>query len=425
MKKSLINYDDLHSEDIREIIKKPPSWLLTRGITVILFALLSVVFISTFISYPETIQTQLKFNTLDAPKAIVSKIDGNIVELLVKDEAFVKVGEELAFLESTADHKQVLKLLNNLYQFRADHKSKYDIENLISPLELNLGELQSSYQNFYTAYLNFRSANDGGIYYRRKDALEKQLINIQKQYEKSIQSLEYQKQQLKFSEIEFEKYKILAEKKVISPSELQQKELKLIAEKQTIPQMESNIISFDGNLLSKHKELTDLDNQITEEQKKFVQSLNSFISEAENWKNKYVLTSSVKGKLIYGSFLQENQQVSINQKMFYVNPNNEKYYGEALLQEDASAKVRIGQSVLIKVRSYPYQEYGYIHGKINYISEIPIKDSVFFTKVELIRTKEDSLIKLKPGILADAEIITINKSIFKRLWENLMKNMKF
>src|SRR5690606_7200483 len=151
-----------------------------------------------------------------------------------------------------------------------------------------------------------------------------------------------------------------------------------------------------------------------EEQKKFIQALNSFISEAENWKKQYVMTSPVGGKLIYGEFLQINQQVAIGQKLFYINPKSEKYYGEVLLPQIASAKVRKGQKVLIKVNGYPHEEYGYLNGKVEYISDIPIRDSVFFTKVGLDTARSSPLIQLKPGLFGDGKIITEDKSIFRR-----------
>mgnify|MGYP003574874347 CR=1 FL=1 len=35
------------------------------------------------------------------------------------------------------------------------------------------------------------------------------------------------------------------------------------------------------------------------------------------------------------------------------------------------------------------------------------------------------MIKLKPGMLADADIITEDQSILKRIWFNLTENLKF
>ena len=416
---------DVHSEDLQEIIAKPPSWMLKRGISFILLTILIILGMSVFIRYPEMVTTSIRFNTEDAPKAISPKVAGNLVRLLIRDGSWVTAGTPLAYLESTADHRQITQLLDRLQQLRQQGGQYNNLEKMVAPTALNLGELQVSYQSFYLAYLNYLSSMDSGIYQRRRSAIHSETANVQLQYEKNRQSIALQQQQLALAEKEYEKYQLLAEKKVISPAELQQKEALLLAKRQTIPQMENNLIAYQGNLLSKNKELMDIDNQIFEEQKKFVQSLNSFISEAETWKKQYILTSPSAGKLIYGEFLQANQQVQVGQKLFYINPPDEHYYGEILLPQESSARIKRGQQILINVRSYPYQEYGYLRGRVGYISDIPIHDSVFFCKVELTRTTQDSLIRLKPGLLGDAKIITEDKSILRRIWDNLTKNLKF
>lgn len=421
------SYEDeyIHSEDLQEIITKPPSWLMKWGISSILITILLFLGISIFIRYPELVNATLKFNTIRAPKVIVARSNGNISKLLVKDESWVELNTDVAYLESTSDHMQVLKVLNELKKFRESRSNIYQLEKILSPSELNLGELQGSFHNFYLAYLNFKAVNQKGIFDQRRKILQAELSNIDKQKHHIQQSFNLQLQELALAEAEFEKYRILADKKIISPIELQQKEAQLLAKRQAIPQMENNIINNQGILLSKNRELSDMDNQIIEEEKKFIQALNSFISEGDNWKKQFVLTAPVSGKLIYNSFLQENQIVKTGEELFYINPNNNEYYGEMFISQSNSSKIKRGQKVIIKVQSYPYQEYGYLYGKITYISDIPVRDSVFFSRVGLIRTNQDSLIKLKPGILADAEIITEDQSVFKRIWLNLTKSLKF
>ncbi|MGJ1432281.1 vitamin K epoxide reductase family protein [Sphingobacterium spiritivorum] len=104
------------------------------------------------------------------------------------------------------------------------------------------------------------------------------------------------------------------------------------------------------------------------------------------------------------------------------HPELEVYYGEMQLPQLEFGKIKIGQEVMIKVRGFQYQEYGYLKGRIQSISDIPIKDSLFLSKVSIERTPKDSLIRLRPRLLADVEIITEEQSILKRIWRNLTKN---
>lgn len=417
--------EDIHSEDLQDIIAKPPSWLLRRGISFVLLTILMIISLSVFIRYPEMVPVSMKFNTSNAPKALVSKVNGNLVAILAKEGKWIDKGADVAYLESIADHQQVLDILDRLRQIRNEGSAVKDLENLVSPTELDLGELQSSYQNFYLSYLNYKAVNRDGIFQKRKNFIQNEVQYVNDQNSRIKQTYDLQKKELALAEAEYEKYRLLANKKIISPLELQQKEAILLAKRQAIPQMENTLIGNQSSLLAKDKELSEINNQMVEEEQKFFQSLNTFISDAENWKKQYVITTQSSGTLIYGDFLQENQLVKTGDILFYINAGKEDYYGEVLLPQTASSRVKKQQDVLIKVRSYPHEEYGYLKGKVEYISDIPVKDSLFFSKVSLIRTDQDSVIKLKPGIMADAEIITEDQSIFKRIWLNLTKSLKF
>ncbi|WP_433863972.1 HlyD family secretion protein [Sphingobacterium thalpophilum] len=425
MAKTTILDEDIHSEDLQEIISKPPSWLLKRGITFIVLTIFMIFGLTFFIRYPEVVPVSMKFNTSSAPKVLTAKVTGNLVKILVNDGEAVDKNTDIAYVESVADHKQVLHLLNKMKQIRSSSIELADLRDIITPTELELGELQNSYQNFYLAYLNYIAINKEGIYQKRKSFIENEVRYIKEQNQRIQQSFDLQKRELALAEQEYAKYQILAEKKVISQLELHQKEALLLTKRQSIPQTENTIIGNLSSRLSKDKEMSEINNQMFEEEKKFYQSLNTFISDAENWKKQYVISSPALGTLIYGDFLQENQLIKLGEELFYVNANKDDYYGEILIPQNKSSKVKVGQEVLIKVQSYPYQEYGYLRGRIDYISDIPIRDSVFFSKVSLSRNEKDSVIKLKPGILADADIITENQSIIKRIWLNLTKSLKF
>lgn len=425
MAKNTMMDEDIHSEDLQEIISKPPSWLLKRGITFIVLTIFMLFGLTFFIRYPEVVPVSMKFNTSSAPKVLTGKVTGNLVKILVKDGTAVDKNTDIAYVESVADHHQVLHLLDKMKQVRSSTIELADLKDIVTPTELELGELQNSYQNFYLAYLNYVAINKEGIYQKRKSFIQNEVKYINEQSHRIQQSFDLQKRELALAEEEYAKYQILAEKKVISQLELQQKEALLLAKRQSIPQTENTIIGNQSSRLSKDKEMSEINNQMFEEEKKFYQSLNTFISDAENWKKQYVISSPSRGTLIYGDFLQENQLIKMGEELFYVNANKEDYYGEILIPQSKSSKVKVGQEVLIKVQSYPYQEYGYLRGRIDYISDIPIRDSVFFSKVSLSRNEKDSVIKLKPGILADADIITENQSIIKRIWLTLMKSLKF
>mgnify|MGYP000982316100 CR=1 FL=1 len=416
-------YEDIHSEDLQDIIAKPPSWLLKRGISFILLTILLMLGLSFYIKYPEIVSTEMRFSTTNSPKVIINPSNGLLVRILIKNGVIVQKNQDIAYLESTAKHEDVIDLLHNLKELANKKITFTELEHIIPPSNLNLGELQGKYQSFYLSALNYQAIQEDGIYQKRKKILQNEAKYVNEQNERILQTYELQKKQLELAEEEYIKYKQLAEKKVISAFELQQREATLLARRQTIPNMENNLISNRGNLLVKNREISEVDNEILEEKKKFEQSLNSLISEAEEWKKQHVLSASVGGKLVYAGFWQDNQYVKMGEELFYINPNRDDFYGETFISQHHISKIKEDQQVLIKVRSYPHQEYGYLKGKVGYISDIPIKDSVFFARIDLDLTDRNPLIQLKPGIYADADIITADLSIFHRIWTNLTKSL--
>jgi len=45
-------------------------------------------------------------------------------------------------------------------------------------------------------------------------------------------------------------------------------------------------------------------------------------------------------------------------------------------------KIKEGQRVLVRFSGYPFKEFGSVTGRVSYLSEFPVKDSVFVAKVK-------------------------------------------
>jgi len=146
------------------------------------------------------------------------------------------------------------------------------------------------------------------------------------------------------------------------------------------------------------------------------QSLAWFESSADH--SKYVLIAPQSGRVSFAGIIQENQALNMNQEVFYIIPDNEEFYGEMVIPQDNMGKIKEGQQVLIKLKAYPFEEYGMIRGKITYITEVPYKGSFFMAKVDFNIKKSHDLKKpilLRQGLTADAEIITQDETFLQRL----------
>lgn len=226
---------------------------------------------------------------------------------------------------------------------------------------------------------------------------------------------------------EYEMHQKLVRQKVEAASEFRSQESKYLSKKAPLVQTEASLLTASGTYAAKQKEILELDNQIVEAKSKFSQALNSLISQSDDWKSKYILTASQGGKLSFSGIVQENQQLTPNQEIFYINPGNEQFFGEMSIPQASMGKVKDGQEVLVKLKSYPYEEYGMLRGRIKYISDVPYKDSIFVAQVAInIKNTSDlkKPIHLKNGMNADAEIITQDATILSRIARNMIKILK-
>ncbi|MEH6306580.1 HlyD family efflux transporter periplasmic adaptor subunit [Olivibacter sp. CPCC 100613] len=411
--------EEIHTEDLQDIISKPPSWLLKWGISLVLFILLAIVAMSAFIRYPDIVHAGIKVNAINAPKAVVPRVSGTLSKLLAKERTKVRSGQVLAWMESSGKHDQVLDLLEKLVKLRNGLDSSFF--SLDAPHNLDLGELQGSYQTFYSAYTNYQSAIKGGLYLQQKSYLIKEM-DYEKQQQKRLgeQKALYEKD-YRLAQKEYQAYSILAEKKVISPMEMQKQESALLSKQQPLQQISSNILASQANLTARSKELVELENKIRTEQTSFVQALNSIISEMEKWKQQYVLIAQQDGELVFSGIVQEKQYIEAGQPIFYINPKSTNYFGEMHVGQNNMGKVRNGQRVLISMNSYPYEEYGKVEGKILMITDVPYRDSTYISRVQLFLRGENTGIRLKIGMTGNAEIITEDASLLKRLGRNISR----
>ena len=418
--------DARHTDDMQDIITAVPGWLLRWGISLFFGILLLIIALGALIKYPDIVNAQLKIESPNSPKPVVSKISGKLVQLLVKENETVKADEPLAYLESTANHNKVLALLANLRVLQQQVLQNKSLNNIAFNQADNVqfGELQAAYQVFFQEYLSYRSTISNGFLVKKKVYLQRDLSDLTKQQQQLSAEKSIEQKDFTLADDEYEMHKKLEQQRVETKAELRQEESKYLAKKTSLLQTESAIITGDNNYAAKQKEILELDNQVLEEKSKFLQSLNSLISAADDWKSKYVLSASQAGKLSFAGIIQENQVLAPGQEVFYIDPGNEAFFGNMTITQNNMGKVKEGQQVLVKLRSYPFEEYGMIRGRIKYIADVPYKDSVFISKVDFKISNSSDLkkpIHLKQGMMADAEIITQDATILQRISRGFFK----
>lgn len=159
---------------------------------------------------------------------------------------------------------------------------------------------------------------------------------------------------------------------------------------------------------------------------RFIHSFDNLINEIDTWKNKNFLRAPISGRVLFAGFIEKEQMVNSGQELFYIEPVHSYFFGVISIPQSNIGKVRKGQRVLLKLRSYPYEEFGMIEGKIRMIGDAIQNGGALAVYIEILENKRSRSqgIRLKNGMIADAEVITEELSVFKRITRSLIKILK-
>jgi HlyD family secretion protein len=250
--------------------------------------------------------------------------------------------------------------------------------------------------------------------------------NLEKLHANLLNQKELEEQDLELSQKTFDANQTLRDKKVLSELDYNDEKSRYINKKLSIPQMNNTIIGNESEQNAKQKEIAELDNTITQQKIIFQQALSTLKSQIDEWEKKYLLIAPIAGKVTFVALIQENQQLQSAQTICYINPENSHYFAESIIPQNNFGKVAIGQKVLLKFPSYPFQEYGAVYGKIEFISHIAT-DAGYFAKVELpngLETNYGKQIQYRDGLQGEAEIITKDLRLLERFYYDLIKQIK-
>jgi HlyD family secretion protein len=421
---------DVHSEEVQEIIGRPPHWLIRWGITAFFGVLAAVIASASIIRYPEVIPASLRLTATDAPQSVESRITGKIVKLLVENNQSVHEGDLLAWMQSTANHEQVLQLsamVDSMSYWLQNEAPEGIFHEIHLPTFNNLGEIQHSFQVFEQSMREYLSYQPGGYFSRQRTIMDKELGFILQLHEKLLVQKELQQADYELAQREYEIQKRLAEGGHIAPIELARAEQAFASRRLPLQQTESAIIHNLVSQTAKEKEIMELDKRINEQQTVFFQSLHGLRSTINEWKATYLITAPFSGKVVFAGILQVNQTISTGQEVFYIQPENTQFFGELAVSQQSFGKTHVGQRVMVRFNGYPFHEFGSVYGEVDYFSDFPVRDSLFFAKVHFpdgLTTNYGREIIPRNGMTGQAEIITQDMRLLQRVYNNITKELR-
>ncbi len=418
----------LRTEEVNEILTSTPKWILRWGISVIFILIVIGVTLCYFIRYPDILTADITLTTLNPPVTLVSKNNGKLTYLLVKNNELIKENQTIAVIENVANYKDVLYLFKNGNDIINQLKFSDTIPQVTIKDSLKVGELTPNY------LLVLKSIKDVNMYKainpfnRQITLLKKDLISYNGLLLKYKQQEVFNNQQLTLSETDYNRDKTLFENKVISAREFDSKKKEYLTDLNSNEQIKITVSNAYIQINSIEKNILQLQIQDYQEQAKlkneFQQNLKSLISEIIKWKQLYLIESPIDGKISFFNVWTINQNIKTGDELFSVIPTQkQQFIGKCILPILNSGKLSIGQNVNIKLDNYPYNENGMLQGIITNISEVPNKDT-YAIDVDLkngLITTYNKTLSYKEQMKGKADIITKNISVMDRIFFNFKK----
>lgn len=416
---------ELVGSQVDEVLNHPPGWLLRWGTALFFSILLLILGVSWFVKYPDLVAAPMKILPDQLPKSILARSEGRLARLFVMDNEEVQAGELLAFIESTADYTDVLKL-DSVVNAMVQKENVEEIYEISVPIFFNLGDLQKSYQTFQEAYTRSKSALHSGNFSKKKGVISGEIQSLKNLRSNTYGQLSLQEKDLQLALDEAESQKRLAEKGYVSALEAKRAMSTYLSKKQAYEQAKASLENNKINQGQKGYEILEIDKTIEEHNINLVQSLHSLKSDIEAWKQRYLAIAPTSGKVHFTTTLQENSQIKPGDEMMVVSSPSASYFGQMWVGQYNFGKIKTGQEVIVKFDSYPFQEFGSVIGKISYIGEMP-KDSA--TRVNVVfpkglKTNSNKNLTFKYGMQANAEIITEDMRLIERFFYDIRKSLK-
>jgi multidrug resistance efflux pump len=428
MKKINDSLDKYQSEELKEIsLASNVSDFKKVLYFIISFILISII-ISAVIKYPEKIIGRAFIVSKNHTNNIYAPTSGEIV-LLVKDNAYVQKGTLLALIKSTTDYSDLMKLKNQL--------EKIDINKIESSIDiefdktLKLGEIEKFYYNFLLAIIECDNTF-------KIDQVGQRINNIEnKLYRNTERGKILQKAKKVFadkSDIVNKSYEMdlsLFDAEAIVRDKIDNSKLTVLDMKEKAILIDKN----DQDLTHNTGELSDEILLLKKDQEKLIASALFNVKKAffelktaiDHWEYNFAITAPISGIVeYYQPFLNSSQFVKKESSLFIILPKVENVYARGVMSANGYGKMRNNDTVYIKLRDFPFKEYGDLKGIIYNKSKV-YHDTIYYIDIKLdpaLKTTHNKKIDFSYNMPGTVEYYGKKRSLLQRIFRNVQNSIE-
>lgn len=427
-------FEDSDANFSEQIINQPPGCLLKSGIitTAIIFGALFI--LASFIRYPDKIISNGIMTSEYPALEIVSLAKGTVEKIYTKNGENIKKDAPILVVKSDAKFEDVQTLEFYLEQINENIPiSQFPL----IPDTLQVGSLQPPYASLLLTIKELRLKIGQTLVNNQISSIQKEINNLSV----LVQSVDKQKsilqKELSLSKSEVERTQKLFDGGFESKQATELAESKMLQIEQKIEAMNENVVRHQIRADQLEVEQLRLQNErdvaIGGNKFKLVEQISNLKTALYSWKKQFIITAPTDGELNLLSDIVPNQMINLDERVGFVinkKQNNQKLI-KAYYPSDRIGKIGLGNTANIKFIGYPHKEFGIFVSSVEYVSPIPVSDinnqlvyEVKLSLPDLITTTYNKTISFKPNSSVQVEIITEDRTILERIFNQLYDLMK-
>ena len=415
---------ELRSEEVQDILNRPPNWMVRWGTILLVFLVLATVVMSYFIKYPEVIGGSAIISSKNPPVYLRSKVAGRMEQLLVANGEEVSFDQIVAELENPVPSASIVELrafISDARTFMAD-----------STHRVNKIDEATNLFDAANDYLLLKNKIDQYYYFLFEDGADEQLADLDFKLQQNRNLREVSKKEATLIDNDianaFEKYNM---KKQEYDQGFSTK-LEMLNAQGEYNQVLKTKESINKGLIQADLTVHDFESQIREfrisrarESSNARAELEGLISNLENyvisWEQDFTLKAPTDGRLEYLGRIKNNQIIDPGKDLFAIIPPEGDLEVEVEIAAAGFGRVKEGQKVKLSINNYPANEYGTLNGLVSELPSLPGSDG-YRIKVDLPNGMVSSYgipLTYSPEMTAQAEVITEDLRLIERFFSSL------
>jgi multidrug resistance efflux pump len=465
---------ELKSEQLNEVLSKPPRRIIRYGNTVFFLVILLLIFLSWLIEYPDEILGTVTISSSKPPIELRNQQYFKLEALNVYDKQVVKKNTLLAQFNNQADPVSIeivkaylqeientvseknlkIKTLEeikiNLFLNKKDSilrrvKSKNNELALANDLffdkhneesgslfykNINLGLMQESYTRLDILITEWNNLGKDRIFEKKVESIQNEIT-----YRERLQLISSRKMKLTENDYnlikeELEASERLASENIISKQNLNQDKR---SESQAFQAVQNQKEAYLQNMISLNelrKQIDLIKNENQVQKTKYISDIKLNIvtlkTALTDWEKSAFWIAPCDGKVLFNTQLQVNKFYKPDEASIVIVPDGNDMLGFAVIKSQGVGKVKKGQQTFIELENYPKNEFGLIEGTVSHITSID-NNGNYEIKIKLknnLTTTYEKKIPYQVKLNGSIKIITKKKRLIERFFEKMLSLIK-